>query len=274
MIKFSSLTRFTAQRLNTLCLSYEMAYSEQSEKHIHDLRVSLRRNHSHLEYILFLYDQHPEFFKKFRPMSKKIRRHIRALSSLRNLQTQILYISSQSALCPDVDVLLNEMKREEQLLLVNLRYQMDEWRLQKIRRKLIRFMIKNPLPDKELELRSVLYLNLLTDRLHEAVHLCCTPDICGCHTLRIRLKEYRYHLEMLEQAFGLKQILMGAVKQWLADLGALQDKRVLLKRLEKPEYANLPQYAPLLSKIQLDIEELLLQVQEEANAIRFETQIK
>ncbi len=274
MINFSALTRFTEQRLNTLCLNFERAYSKPDEETIHDLRVSLRRLLSHLNHLSFLYDQNEEVLKNVGLHHKKLKRYIKSLNQLRDSQIQIKHL--ESLIAPDEcpESVLTHLRDDVKTKLDGLASEMDMWTLNKTRKKIRSILHNYPLPDRELELKSHLYLNYLTGRLHESVQFCQTPDICGCHKLRLRLKEYRYNLEMLEHGYGIKQILMGAVRQWQDDLGTLQDRRILLKHLDAMDWKNDADLNDFRTRIQAELGDLLKTVASEAHAIRYETQIK
>ncbi len=274
MIQFPALIRFTELRLNTMCMNFERAYGSPTEEAIHDLRVSIRRFLTHLNFLSFLSDQNEDTSGKYRLYHKKLKRYLKSLNQIRDLQTQITTLGALSSEkgCPPK--LLELFKSYEKNKLSKLASEMDQWQLQKIRKKVRTLIHETPISDKELELKSYLYLNHLTQELHNAVHYCQKPDLCGCHCLRIRLKEYRYHLEMLEQGFGIKQILIGAVKEWQNELGALQDLKVLLEQIDKAYPESDSEVLAFRATLQDELDALLNTVKDEVHAIRFETQLK
>lgn len=274
MIKFSSLSKFTEQRLNTMCLNFEHVYSNPGEETIHDLRVSLRRQISHLKYLIFLYENDSENKSTLKIYYRKLKRNLQSLSLIRDMQTHVEYLSTcpSDEACPGA--IIEHLQAQIDVKLQTLPTELDLWALQKSRRKLRSILASHPLSDKEIELKSHLYLNFLTQRLHESVQCCQKPDLCGCHSLRIRLKEYRYHLEMLEQGFGIKQILIGAVRQWQDDLGALQDLRALYEKTNALDWKDNSELEVFRARLEEKLNEQLITVANEAHAIRFETQIK
>lgn len=274
MITYSALTHFTQQRINTMCLNYERAYSRPSEEAIHDLRVSVRRLMSHLNFLSFLADQDQQVVKEYAALYKKLKRYLKSMNQLRDLQIQIQYIEKQAAEKHIPQNLLAALKSEETGRLSRITSKMDKWKLRKIRITIRRLLQANAVSDRELELKCSLYLNFLTEEVHSAVCDCTKPDIIGCHRLRIRLKEYRYHLEMLEQGFNIRQLLIGAVKNWQDELGALQDMRMLLEKLRELESAGDPEIIAFRHHIQSELDALLDIVKDEVYAIRFETQLK
>lgn len=274
MIKFSSLSRFTEQRLNTMCLNFERVYSNPSEEGIHDLRVSLRRQISHLKYLIFLYENNSENASTLKIHHRKLKHNLQSLSLIRDMQTHIEYLKNPAGGETRPKILIDHLKVQIDDKLNNLPAELDLWGLQKSRRKLRNILASYPISDKEIELKSHLYLNFLTQRLHESVQCCQKPDLHGCHALRIRLKEYRYHLEMLEQGFGIKQILIGAVRQWQDDLGALQDLRALYEKTDTLDWKDNPEIELFREVLQSKLNDQLIVVANEAHAIRFETQIK
>lgn len=274
MITYTALTRFTETRLNAMCLNFERAYSNPSEVAIHDLRVSIRRLLTHLDYLIFLLDRNKDALKVCEAQHNKIKRCLKSLNKIRDLQNQIHALENSPIGREYPPRLLELLKTNEKTRLNTLADKMDRWTLQKTRKKIRSLINGKHVSNRELELKSHLYLNYLTQELHSAVHECQKPDLMGCHRLRIRLKHYRYHLEMLEQGFGIKQILIGAVKDWQDDLGALQDLRVLLKQIEKIDTNLDPQIQRYKSAIQSELDDLLNKVKDEVYAIRFETQLK
>ncbi len=274
MIRFQALSKFTEQRLNTMCLNFERVFSDPGEESIHDLRVSIRRQISHLKYLIFLYDNDSEISTELKTHHRRLKRNLQSLSQMRDMQTHIRYLEELSGDDPCPGSLLENLKAQTVSKLHSLPSEMDRWNLQKSRRKVRQLMADYPLADKEIELKSHLYLNFLTERLHASVQCCQKPDLCGCHALRIRLKEYRYHLEMLEQGFGIKQILIGAVRQWQDDLGALQDLRALYEKTDTLDWKDNPELEAFRARLQQKLNEQLMAVASEAHAIRFETQIK
>lgn len=274
MITYSALIHFTQQRINTMCLNFERAYSRPSEEAIHDLRVSVRRLMSHLNFLSFLADQEEQVVKEYAALYKKLKRYLKSLNRLRDLQIQIQYIEKQAAEKHIPQNLLAALKSEETDRLSRITSKMDRWKLRKIRITIRRLLQANAVSDRELELKCSLYLNFLTEEVHGAVCDCTKPDIIGCHRLRIRLKEYRYHLEMLEQGFNIRQLLIGAVKNWQDELGALQDMRMLLEKLRVLEAAGDPEIIAFRHHIQSELDALLDIVKDEVYAIRFETQLK
>lgn len=257
-----------------MCLNFERVYSDPGEESIHDLRVSIRRQISHLKYLIFLYENDAEICIQLKTHHRRLKRNLQSLSQMRDLQTHINYLQGLSGddACPEM--LLEHLKAQTSSMLHRLPSEMDRWTLQKSRRKVRKLMADYPLSDKEIELKSHLYLNFLTQRLHGSVQCCQKPDLCGCHALRIRLKEYRYHLEMLEQGFGIKQILIGAVRQWQDDLGALQDLRALYEKTDTLDWKDHPELETFRGRLREKLNEQLMTVANEAHAIRFETQIK
>lgn len=273
MITFPALIRFTELRLNTMCLNFEHAYSGHSEDAIHDLRVSMRRLLTLLDYLSFLSDQHPEAAGEYKVHHRKLKRCLKSLNHIRDLQTQIHTLENIPSGKPQPLRLLDHLKSQEKNRLSRLSAEMDQWTLQKTRGKIREVMHNCPINEKEMELKSYLYINYLTQELHSAVHFCQKPDLIGCHRLRIRLKEYRYHLEMLEHGFGIKQILLGAIKEWQDDLGALQDLRVLLEQINSADIKSDPDILAFRATVQSDLDKMLQTVREEVHAIRFETQL-
>lgn len=274
MISFSALNRFTEQRLNTMCLNFERTYSNPDEESIHDLRVAIRRLISHLKYLIFLYEHNPDIQRNLKIQHRKLKRCLKSLSLLRDMQTHIKYLEGLSNDETGPNRLIDCFTTQSQHLMTGLASDMDDWSFQKSRKKIRRLLNNASLTDKEIELKSHLYLNFLTQRLHESVQSCQKPDLCGCHSLRIRLKEYRYHLEMLEQGFGIKQILIGAVRQWQDDLGTLQDLRALFEKIDSMDWKNDSELEAFRLQLQAKLTTLLQTVASEAHAIRFETQIK
>lgn len=274
MITFPALTTFTELRLNTLCLNFERAYSNPEEDTIHDLRVSIRRLLSHLKYLEFIFEHVPPVADAYQVYYKKLKRCLKSLNELRDLQIQIQHLENIPLEKARPVKLLAVLKSHEKELISKLSFKMDLWNLQKIRHKLRRLILSNTISSKELELKSHLYLNFLTQEVHGAIQVCQKPDLVGCHRLRIRLKDYRYHLEMLEQGFGFKQLLIGAIKGWQDDLGALQDQRMLLEQLHKMDLQSDPEIHAFALRAQAELDAMLEVVKEEVHAIRFETQLK
>lgn len=274
MITASALHRFTDNRLNTLCLCFEKAFAAPEEEAIHDLRVALRRLLTHLNFLSFVFDQHPDADGICRRHHKKLKRCLKSLNTLRDLHIQIQYLQRLPKDSAYPLSFLEALKALEKQKLATLSQEMDQWTFPKTRARVKEALHSVPVGDRELELKAHLYLNYLTQELHESVHMCHTPDLPGCHRLRVRLKHYRYHLEMLEQGFGLKQILMGAVKEWQDDLGALQDLRVLLEEIQRADTGADSGYSAFRAQIQTQLDNQLAAVRDEVFAIRFETQLK
>lgn len=273
MISSQALIRFSEQRLNTACLNYEKAYAQPSEETIHDLRVSLRRFLSHLGYLQFAYDQNPKVIQWCQKSHKELKRCLKSLNHLRDLQIQIKYLETLPEAISVPAIFLDGLRTQEKAQSDQLRSQMDAWSLQKIRTKMNLLLSQGALNDQELVLKSHLYLNYLTQELHDSVCHCQKPDLGGCHRLRIRLKGYRYHLETLEQGYGIKQILLGAVRSWQDDLGALQDLRILLDSITQAQALD-SGLSALQDHVTAELDTRLLAVKEEVYAIRFETQLK
>lgn len=274
MITYTALTRFTETRLNAMCLNFERAYSNPSEVAIHDLRVSIRRLLTHLDYLNFLLDRKKNASKILEAQHNKIKRYLKSLNRIRDLQNQIHALENSPIGREYPLKLLEILKTNEKSRLSTLADKMDRWTLQKTRKILRSLIHSSPISNRELVLKSHLYLNFLTQELHSAVHECQKADLMGCHRLRIRLKHYRYHLEMLEQGFEIKQILISAVKDWQDELGALQDLRVLLEQIDKADSDSDPQIQSYKSTIQSELDDLLNKVKDEVYVIRFETQLK
>ncbi len=274
MITFPALIQFTELRLNTLCLNFERTYSNPSEGAIHDLRVSIRRFLTHLNFLSFLYDQDEVISEQYRTQYKKLKRCLKSLNQLRDLQIQIQYIENHSVENHVPVKLLEMLKCDEAARLSRLSFKMDAWNLRKIRIKIRHLLREYPVGDKELELKCHLYFNYLAEEAHSAVNDCKKPDILGCHRLRIRLKECRYHLEMLEQGFDIKQLLIGAIKNWQDELGALQDMRMLLEKLHQMNTVADPELHGFTSHVESELNALLETVRNEVHAIRFEIQLK
>jgi len=271
MINHPALARFTERRLNMLCLNYEQARFKPEEAAIHDLRVSVRRVIGLLGFWAFLCDAEPDKAWICTAEARRLRKHLKTLNRLRDLQVQLRYLKGPEVKAPCPEALLQELAAQEQGELAALKAEMESWRLTRTRRRVLSLARETVVAPREMELKTHLYLRYLTDRLHESVHCCQKPDPDSCHRLRVRLKQYRYCLEILEQGFGIRQILLGAVRQWQNDLGTLQDRKVLLTFVEASAAGEAA--APLRDALASEIAQLLAQVQEEACAIRYETQL-
>lgn len=271
MINHPALVRFAERRLNMMCLNYEQARFKPEEAAIHDLRVSVRRVIGLLGFLEFLCDGEPEKARICSAERRRLKKQLKALNRLRDLQVQLRYLKGPELKVPYPEALLQELTAQEHGELAALKTAMEAWPLTKTRRRALKLIRETVIPPRELELKTQLYLRYLTDRLHESVHCCQKPDPDSCHRLRVRLKQYRYCLEILDQGFGLRQILMGAVRQWQNDLGTLQDRKVLLSFVEAS--AAFEAAGPLREALGAEIGQLLAQVREEACAIRYETQL-
>lgn len=273
MVQHDALTRFGEQRMNTLCLHFEQAYSRMDEAAIHDLRVSVRRAISLLGFLSFLYDEDAHAVRTCEKCTRKLKRSLKTLNGLRDTQVLLRHLKQQGASSPFAVNLIAGLSSQETALKESLQQAMDAWRLPAIRRKIKKLLQTRPKERPELELKTGMYLRYLTQRLHESVQCCQAPDGATCHRLRIRLKQYRYFLELLEQGYGIRQILLGAVRQWQNDLGILQDRRVLLECARQAS-DDTPDAHVYIAALETEITALLQAVQEEALSIRFETQLR
>jgi len=170
MITFPALIQFTELRINTLCLNFERVYSNPSEEAIHDLRVSIRRLLTHLNFLSFLSDQDEHVSKQYGILHKKLKRYLKSFNQLRDLQIQIQYIENHASENHSPLKLLEILKCDETARLSRLSFKMDQWNLRKIRIKIRRLIQESAVSNKELELKCHLYLNYLTEEVHNAVN--------------------------------------------------------------------------------------------------------
>jgi len=246
MIAFPVLTQFSAEHINTLCLQYENALSEADIETIHDLRVACRRTLTLFQYFQFLYEDNSEAHESFSRQSKKIRKYLKKLNNLRDLHILMESLKGLNADEVNISPLLDYLKIREDAKRKKLSSEMASWAPQVTRKKVAALSRKHLLSNKVLELKTQLFLNHLTQQLHKSVGAATQLQTASaCHNVRIRLKQYRYFLETMEQAYNLRQPLLIHIRSWQDQFGKLQDLDSVqnqLLRITEPELMEAVQY--------------------------------
>lgn len=269
MVTYSALIRFTEEQLNRFCLNYERIYSNPTEEAIHDFRVSCRRMLTLLDFFEFLLESDPKAASGCKRLRKDIRKWLKSMNGLRDLHILIGYVSSfddSNTQVPDI------LKGQQSLQIQRLSSALPSWDPPAIRKKANRMIHTVTLADSELNLKIQIYLNYLTGQLHESVNRAEIPiSLKTAHRIRIRLKEYRYYLELLAQGFHLHQPLISRLKNWQDQLGALQDLQMVIRQLQQLENPAPEQSAHWIQAAELQLRQQQTALQNQLPDLLFQT---
>lgn len=271
MITCTTLSNYLKVKFKTSLQLWEKSRNTPSEINIHDLRVSLRRLIAILNFSIFLYENQPKYQKRIKKIRKQVKCYLSSMSKLRDLQVQILSIQSQELVSDYSLLYLEYLQQKEQELLEELPSNLEKWHLKELKKKCVNTLHKRPVKNREIEMKTYLYLHYLTDRLHSVIDK-TNEQPASYHKVRIALKKYRYYLEFLEKAFQLKQGLLPYLKQWQDRLGHFQDLYITLQHIEKMNTKSYYDHVMFQKQYLTEMNDLIPTLKQDLYELKFKTQ--
>jgi len=225
-----------------------------SEKHIHDLRVGIRRMMSLMK-----------FTNSFVPnvyttnLLKHLKSKMKLLSPLRDVQVQLLRINAFESLYPDLQFLFFYLFRKERNIIEGIQYKIIERNKLEIEANLLWMKLRlteifrtHVINDNNfLEQYLILKENLITTM--NAIDKDKDESI---HQLRLAFKKYRYNIEIICSLFPENKDEIKKLRKLQNTMGAIQDIFVISNTInsfiKNGEYQNSKDYLNFSNDLTVD----------------------
>lgn len=245
---------------------FDNARTGSSSESIHALRIATRR----LIAILDLLGQ-SEPALPVRKCMRKLKRNLRMLRDLRDIQVQVQSTSELSARFPQVRFFRQDLLRKEQQLTDAVEDGYSKFcppglkrRIRNLKKRL-KAVVQNRLFANRYRERAQASLERVYARVLESRKSVDVADLSTIHRLRVRFKKFRYVAETLP---GTQQVHLDAMKRYQDAMGGIQDIAVLRRELkafsDKAGVAVAKRFAPVLEHLdqeqQRSLEAFLLMI--------------
>lgn len=223
------LLRSIAERWQVFASQVARTRRRPTEKAIHDLRVATRRLIATLDIVRTVLPG-----DRYRKPRRRLKRHLKAFSALRDLQVQIIVVRGLATRFPILRLFLTVMTVREKLLLGHARREILAMPLQSIEQE-----VSNAENDLEALLadpvmrdaaRSVVFgaLGSAFTRAAELKAGAMSGSTRRIHKFRISFKRFRYAVEALQPLLpGANRKMMKAMNRYQVRMGDIQDMEVL-----------------------------------------------
>lgn len=219
-------------RLRTVVLG------QQDTDSIHDLRVASRRLRAALELLSPLIPT-----KTVKMFSRELRRVIRVLGAVRNLDEALIYFTALPDEFPALNKRLRRARRQEIKAVVKALKVLPQREMDRRLRKAVSGMTAGPSRSGVEQQLPAYFSEISIQRyrtLHDLLPVAIIPEnVTGRHRLRIAIKKWRYLLETVGQVFDQDYgDTLETLKGYQTLLGSLNDMvefAVVCHRLELPK---------------------------------------
>jgi CHAD domain-containing protein len=166
---------------------------------------------------------------------KPLKQLLKILGGLRDVQVQKAALSAELARQPEVGGLWIELGQREQELIRSSSRLVSEFKMGKLRRRLMIIQAELKNPAAHLAAKSVLGDSIIR-ATHEAfdevvlrTRAISSDDVSTVHRVRIAFKRFRYMVESLPETVGrLSNAKLSALDGYQQAMGSIQDVQVLL----------------------------------------------
>jgi CHAD domain-containing protein len=198
-----------------------------NEKNVHDLRVLIRRILSFAGFINEITNSH-----YFLPLKSELKRVLKVLNPLRDVQVQILKVKRTTAPdSPIMDYFYYLLKLEKDYLAA-ARRELTKKTMTDLSGLFFFFNLdlkSKSLTFEELLAESKQISDKVISELKNAIKKLDYSDLTSIHNLRLAFKKYRYTIEILQLIFEERIDTNTDLKQFQTILGAIQDNNILLE---------------------------------------------
>ena len=204
--------------------------SSLSEVNVHDLRVSMRRM---MAFTNLIYNVYSDCYTK--SVSKELKKILKALNPLRDIQVQILALEQNLEATPFLSNYFQYLKLKEDSLIAEIKLLLTEKFINTIEGLIlfIRMELRNKLKQEHFDIHSFYEktfesFNLVLERSKQII----PEDINTIHFLRLAFKKYRYTIEVMKPYSGMSNKTMRKMKKIQDILGAIQDNNVQFELID------------------------------------------
>ncbi len=213
------------------------ARQKPGEKSIHDLRVALRRLIALLEILDPILPG-----ERARGLRKKLKAHLSFLSSLRDIQVQILHVESLVESYGFVSPFLAELKARESTQSKRTRKDVERTDLSgmqvyfdRLEERLADFLSDPVALDAatSIVMGTLSAFFVKTISLRKEIAAGGGKRVARIHKLRILFKRFRYTVEVLQPVLpGVSRELFEPMSAYQTSMGAIQDTAVLMESIK------------------------------------------
>lgn len=225
-IESKKLSEFAQVKLEKFIREYKNCKKEFTKKHVHDIRIALRRLMALTEIvnpILGVSD------KKTKNSLKLIKQKLKMFGPLRDVHISLLYIDEMQKEFPDLEAFFDHLNVLEGSLSKDLSKEfkkMDISNIKEISESLQKKLSKESKSDNLYDM----LLSSATASFNNVISLledARPEDIASIHSVRIAFKNFRYMIEVIDSINPVGQDFHDNMKSVQDVLGIIQDLNVV-----------------------------------------------
>ncbi|MBI2603478.1 MAG: CHAD domain-containing protein [Deltaproteobacteria bacterium] len=241
------------KRAKSFATNFQLCQQKYSEKSIHDLRVSLRRINAILTILSSVLN-----VQKAKKLKKKLSKLLKGFSDLRDLQVQILSVSSLLPHFGKLEKFQNHLLERERKMIKRISKDMRKSSVDAELKVLKALSGDLDRPSHDIsgqkKLKAQLY-NHVESRFARVMVLTQMVDpekIETIHRVRLAFKKYRYAVEALNNIFSFSKSTLKEMHDFQTIMGEIHDLDVLQGTIDEFLQGNERQarvMSPVLEKI-------------------------
>lgn len=206
---------------------------QDADEWIHDLRVSMRRLKPAIDVLSLKEDQRSKK-EILNSIESSLRQYFKQLSNIRDMQVHINFMKS---LCFEetYQPFCKKLIDLQNLMILDLEKTMTNWDIEGLHDSLQNVIVEINIKEDYLDT----YMNITQSKLQKKLEKAFDEfrrDKTKFHNLRIKIKKYRYFLEMKSEIEEIQlQGKIHLLKKYQDDLGEIQDLECLIKTAKENE---------------------------------------